>query len=152
MVVTSSFTACCVRLLQSCPTLCDPIDCSSPGSSVCWILQARTLEWVAIASSRRSSHPGIELISPASFALQVDSSPLSHQQPLFTDMAGNIPFLRSRVINFVCLRRICHQPEALVQVNGHPLGTGLRFKISEIVDNTKPGQNVSRNSLSCSSN
>ena len=37
--------------LQSCPTLCDPIDGSPPGSSVPGILQARVLEWVAIAFS-----------------------------------------------------------------------------------------------------
>ena len=37
--------------LQSCPTLCDPIDGLPPGSSVPGILQARTLEWVAIAFS-----------------------------------------------------------------------------------------------------
>ena len=42
---------------QSCPALCDPIDCSPPGSSVHGILQARTLEWVAISSSRGSSQP-----------------------------------------------------------------------------------------------
>ena len=36
---------------QSCPTLCDPIDCSVPGSSVHGIFQARVLEWVAIAFS-----------------------------------------------------------------------------------------------------
>ena len=40
---------------QSCPTLCNPMDCSPPGSSVHGILQARILEWVAISSSRRSS-------------------------------------------------------------------------------------------------
>ena len=39
------------KLLQSCPTLCDPIDGSPPGSLVPGILQARTLEWVAISSS-----------------------------------------------------------------------------------------------------
>ena len=38
-------------LLQSCPTLCDPIDGSPPGSPVPGILQARTLEWVAISFS-----------------------------------------------------------------------------------------------------
>ena len=38
-------------LLQSCPTLCNPIDCSPPGSPVPGILQARTLEWVAISFS-----------------------------------------------------------------------------------------------------
>ena len=40
------------ELLQSCPTLCDPVDCSLPGFSVHGILQARTLEWVAISFSR----------------------------------------------------------------------------------------------------
>ena len=39
------------KLLQSCPTLCDPMDCSPPGFSVHGILQARTLEWVAISFS-----------------------------------------------------------------------------------------------------
>ena len=39
------------RFLQSCPTLCDPIDGSPPGSPVPGILQARTLEWGAIAFS-----------------------------------------------------------------------------------------------------
>ena len=38
------------KSLQSCPTLCDPIDGSTPGSPVPGILQARTLEWVAISS------------------------------------------------------------------------------------------------------
>ena len=45
------------KSLQSCPTLCDPIDGSPPGSSVHAILQARTLEWVAILLSRGSSQP-----------------------------------------------------------------------------------------------
>ena len=40
------------KLLQSCPTLCDPIDGSPPGSSVHGIFQARVLEWGAIAFSR----------------------------------------------------------------------------------------------------
>ena len=39
------------KSLQSCPTLCDPIDGSLPGSAVPGILQARTLEWVAISFS-----------------------------------------------------------------------------------------------------
>ena len=39
------------KLLQSCPTLCDPIDSSPPGSPIPGILQARTLEWVAISLS-----------------------------------------------------------------------------------------------------
>ena len=49
----------CLRAksLQSCPTLCDPLDCSSPGSSVHRILQATILAWVAMPSSRGSSWP-----------------------------------------------------------------------------------------------
>ena len=42
---------------QSCPTLCNPMDCSPPGSPVHGILQARILEWVAISFSRGSSQP-----------------------------------------------------------------------------------------------
>ena len=45
------------KLLQSCLTLCDPMDYSLPGSSVHGILQARTLEWVAMPFSRGSSLP-----------------------------------------------------------------------------------------------
>ena len=41
----------CGLVAQSCPTLCDPMDCSPPGSSVHGILQARILEWVAISFS-----------------------------------------------------------------------------------------------------
>ena len=49
--------AAAAKSLQSCLTLCDPIDGSPPGSPVPGILQARTLEWVAISFSRGSSQP-----------------------------------------------------------------------------------------------
>ena len=45
------------EVTESCPTLCDPVDCIPPGSSVHGILQARILEWVAIFFSRRYSWP-----------------------------------------------------------------------------------------------
>ena len=45
------FAAAAAKSLQSCPTLCDPIDSSPPGSPVPGILQARTLEWVSISFS-----------------------------------------------------------------------------------------------------
>ena len=61
-----------VLLAQSCPTLCDPTDCSLPGSSVHGILQARILEWVAIPFSRGYSYPGLKPRSPA---LKADSLP-----------------------------------------------------------------------------
>ena len=49
--------SCECEVAQSRPTLCDPIDCSLPGSSIHGIFQARILEWVAISFSRRSSWP-----------------------------------------------------------------------------------------------
>ena len=58
-----------VKLL-SCVRLCDPIDCSPPGSSVHGILQARMLEWVAISFSGDLPDPGIEPRSPE---LQADA-------------------------------------------------------------------------------
>ena len=45
------------EVTQSCPTLCDPMDCSLRGFSVHGILQARILEWVTISFSRASSRP-----------------------------------------------------------------------------------------------
>ena len=50
-VAAAAAAAAAAASLQSCPTLCDPIDSSPPGSPVPGILQARTLEWVAISFS-----------------------------------------------------------------------------------------------------
>ena len=58
------------EVAQSCLTLCDPVDCSLPGSSVHGILQARVLEWVAISFSSDLSDPGIK---PRSSTLQADA-------------------------------------------------------------------------------
>ena len=49
--ICSGFTTITTKSLQSCPTLCDPIDGSPPGSPVPGILQAKTLEWIAISFS-----------------------------------------------------------------------------------------------------
>ena len=57
---------------KSYPTLCEPMNCSLPGSSVRGLSQARILEWVAISSSRRSN--------PCFKHWHVDSSPLSHRE------------------------------------------------------------------------
>ena len=46
----------CAKSLQSCPTLCDPMDCSPPGSSVHGILRSRILEWVAMPSRGSNLH------------------------------------------------------------------------------------------------
>ena len=50
-ISASKLMLCYAKSLQSCPTLCDPIDSSQPGSPIPGILQARTLEWVAISFS-----------------------------------------------------------------------------------------------------
>ena len=50
-LISDSSAAADAKSLQSCPTLCDPIDGGPPGSPVPGILQARTLEWVAISCS-----------------------------------------------------------------------------------------------------
>ena len=83
----------CAQLLQLCPTLCDPMDCSPPGSSVQEILQARILEWVAISYSRGSSWPK----DPA---LQADSLP--------TEPSGKLIFLLETPP--VAHNTLCHSP------------------------------------------
>ena len=50
-MAAAAAAAAAAKSLHSCPTLCDPMDCSPPGSSVPGICQARVLEWVAIAFS-----------------------------------------------------------------------------------------------------
>jgi len=52
------------KSLQSCPTLCDPLDGSPPGSSIPRILQARTLEWVAISFSNACMHAKLLQLCP----------------------------------------------------------------------------------------
>ena len=53
-----------MKIAQLCPTLCDPMDCSLPGSSVHGIFQAIVLEWIAISFSRELPDPGIEPGTP----------------------------------------------------------------------------------------
>ena len=67
--------AAAAKSLQSCLTLCDPIDSSPPGSSVPGILRARTLEWVAISFSNACMHVKSLQLCPTLCDL-MDSSPL----------------------------------------------------------------------------
>ena len=62
---------------QSCPTLCNLVDCSLPGYSVRGIFQVQILEWVAISFSRDLPNPGIK---PGSPTLQADSLTSEHQE------------------------------------------------------------------------
>ena len=67
----------CAKSLQSCPTLCDPMDCSPPGSSVHGIPQARILEWVVMPFSRASSQPRDQ--THASYVSSIRRQVLYHQ-------------------------------------------------------------------------
>ena len=73
------YVLCCAKLLQSCLTLCDPMDCSPPGSSDHGILQTRLLKSVDCPPPGDLPDPGIE---PASPALQANS--------LTTEPPGNV--------------------------------------------------------------
>ena len=70
----------CVLVAQSCPTLCDPMDCSPPGSSVHEIFQARILEGLPFPSPGDLPNPGIEPRSPAlqanSLATELQGKPI----------------------------------------------------------------------------
>ena len=57
------------EVTQSCPTLCDPMGCSLPGSSVHGILQARILEWVAIRVPKKESWNIIKLTENAVYTV-----------------------------------------------------------------------------------
>ena len=69
LLILGSFVRVHMKSRQSCPTLCDPIDLSPPGSSVHRISQARILEWVAMPFSRGSFWPRARPASLASPAL-----------------------------------------------------------------------------------
>ena len=62
---STALAAAAAKSLQSCPTLCDPMNCNPPGSSIHWIFQARVLEWGAIAFSIALAIP--QLIFPMKF-------------------------------------------------------------------------------------
>ena len=78
-----------VVVAQPCPALCDPMVCGPPGSSVHGILQARILEWVAIAYSRGSSRPWdrtwVSLTAGRFFTVWTTSGPKINQS-LFLQM------------------------------------------------------------------
>ena len=73
--------AAAAKLLQLCPTLCDPIDDSPPGSPVPGILQARTLEWVAISFSNAWKKK-VKVKSLSSVRLLTTPWTPAHQAPL----------------------------------------------------------------------
>ena len=76
LIHSGTVSAWSAKSLQLCPTLCDPMDYSPPGSYVHGILQARMLEWVAMTSSRGSSQPRDRTHISCLLHWQADSLPL----------------------------------------------------------------------------
>ena len=86
-----------ILVTQLCPTLCNPVDCSPPGSSIHGILQARILEWVAIPFSRDLPDPGIKPRSPSLQADSLLSEPPGSKQ-IFLLFQREILSLSSKVV------------------------------------------------------
>ena len=104
-----------VLVTQSCPTLCDPMDCSPSSSSVHGILQARILEEAAIPFSRDLPNPGVKLGSPV---LQADS--------LVSEPPGKPP-LTQRYVPF-CIREPSGSQNPVTCLQGEPRQRPLKAK------------------------
>ena len=95
------------EIAQSCLTLCDPVDCSPPGSSVHGFLQARILEWIVISFSRESSRPRdrthVSRIADRHFNLWATREAL-------TDLVSHISVcfwaVVTKIQNWVCSKRL----------------------------------------------
>ena len=132
----------CAKSRQSCPTLCNPMDCSPPGSSVHGIFQARILESVAISYSSGLPNPGIEtafLMSPALacgfFTTSATWETLSRLGLTIIKQDGSYPHCtdeETEAQQAICLRSVslghrvascssCHFP--------HPLLSGLESTV-----------------------
>ena len=79
----------CVLFTQLYPTLCNPMDCSSPGSSVHGILQVSIVQWVSSPLSRGSSQPRIEPRSPELHAGYLQSK--SPGKPMYIYIHTHFP-------------------------------------------------------------
>ena len=104
------------KSLPSCPTVCNPMGCSLPGSSVQGILQARILEWVAISFSRRSSWSrGQSCLSLCLLHWQADSLPLA---PPGREPGGLQSIASQRVRHFAlkwsCVHACMHRTQSYI--------------------------------------
>ena len=118
------------EVTQLCPHLCDPMDCSLPGSSVHGILQARTLEWVAISFSRGSSWPRdqtqVSRIGGRCFNLWATRE--AHKASLGPNKADGMIFIR-RVLFFNSQAQTSHSS---VTLNWHWIYFPMRVVFSEV--------------------
>ena len=135
----------CAKSLQSYLTLCKPMDCSPPGSSVHGILQARILEWVAFPFSRGSSQPRDGTRSPA---LQADSLPAEPQGKLKNTGVGSLSLLLGIFPTQESNRGLLHCRQILYQLRyqGNPI---IGQPIESFASNYslfifKPNENVNK--------
>ena len=99
------------KSLQLCLTLCDPMDCSCPGSSVHGILQARILEWIVISSSRESSQSWDW--TPFSYVSCIGRRVLYHQHHLegFPGSSDSKDWLYSKYFHPFSIKNRTHNTE-----------------------------------------
>ena len=114
--------------LQSCPTPCDPMDCSLPGSSVHGILRARILEWVAMPSSRGSSRPKdrtcISCTPGRFFTTEPTWNTPPSPQPIYMSPSKFPISIRMRCAVLCCrFSRLCATPWTVA--HQAPLSTGF---------------------------
>ena len=133
---------------QSCLTLCDPVDCSPPGSSVLGILQARTLEWVDISSSRGYSWPRlcsviVPLFPPESSFLLDSLDPVFKNFP-FTHILPQLCFIFLFSFTSKSLQRpvIVSGLTPYVHSSLHSLQPGVRSQYSLQFLSSDPGGNA----------
>ena len=108
----------CAKLLQSCPTLCNPIDGSPPGSPIPGILQARTLEWVAMSFSNArkwkvkvKSLSHVQLLATLwTAAYQAPPSLAFSRQEYWSGVPLPSPLITLYTINYHFLNVMCHLP------------------------------------------
>ena len=123
---------------QACPTLCDLMDCSPPGSSVNGILQARILEWVATSSFRGSSWPrDWTCISWISLHRQVNSLPLSYRG---AQLVKNLPTMQEPQVQFL-------GQEDSLEKDRLPLLYSWASLVAQMIRNLPPVREISVRSL-----
>jgi len=109
-----------VKVAQLCLTLCDPMDCSLPGSSVRGNLQAGTLEWLAFPFSRGSSQPRDRTRSPALWADSLPSEPPG--KPKNTGV-GSLSLLQQIFLTQESIRGLLHCKRILYQLSNQGSNT-----------------------------
>ena len=131
---------------KSCPTLCDPKDCSPPGSSVHGILQARTLEWVAICSSGGASGPRdwtqVSHITGRFFTTEPGGSPLDSTYFFSDENLKNSYFFLVQMYDLLHYWHLANngRPSSLCPLSAwsrgsqYPYCGGLRLALSSVPD------------------